>query len=154
MGTRVGDLDPGAVLHMIQQLGMPVEEVSRILNKESGLLGVSGMSGDMRTLLASDDPWAVEAVDLFVYRVAREAASMASALGGMDALVFTGGIGEHAPTIRERVCTQCEWLGVRINPEKNAEGAARIDADGSVPILVIAADEERTLFEAALPFAA
>lgn len=116
MGTRSGALDPGAVLHLIRHYGMTPDHVEHLIDFESGLLGVSGISADMRELLASDDPRAAEAVELFVYRIAREVGSLAAALGGVDAIVFTGGIGENAVPIRERVCAAAAWLGpVRVH---------------------------------------
>ena len=114
-----------------------------MLYKESGLLGVSGLSQDMRTLLASDKPEAQEAVDLFCYRIARELGSLAAAAGGLDALVFTGGIGEHAAEVRRRVCLLSEWLGLRLNPEANARHDIVISApNSSVDVLVIPTNEE------------
>jgi len=111
MATRCGNLDPGALLHLMQARGMDATAVADLLYQGAGLLGVSGISGDMRTLLASDAPAAREAVDLFCYRVQREIGSLAAALGGVDALVFTGGIGEHAHEIRERISVGLSWLG-------------------------------------------
>jgi acetate kinase len=131
MGTRTGALDPGVVLYLLQHEGMTAPEIERLIYQKSGLLGVSGLSSDMRTLLASDAPQAREAVDLFVYRIGRELGSMAAALGGLDALVFTGGIGEHAAGIRRRVCRDAEWLGVRIDEAANAAGGPRISPAGA-----------------------
>src|SRR5690606_32051819 len=112
MGTRCGVLDPGVLLYLLSERGMTASAIETLLYKQSGLLGVSGVSSDMRALLASDDPHAQLAVDLFVYRIGRELGSLAAALGGLDAIVFTAGIGEHAVAIRERVCRQAEWLGI------------------------------------------
>lgn len=112
MGTRSGLLDPGVLLHLMRERGMDAAALETLLYHESGLLGVSGLSSDMRTLLASADPHAREAVELFVYRIVRELGSMVAALGGLDALVFTGGIGEHAAEIRARVCAGAAWLRV------------------------------------------
>lgn len=131
MGSRSGNLDPGVVLHLIQQNGMTARAVSDLLYHYSGLRGVSGVSDDMRTLLASDDPHAAEAVALFVYRICRELGSLSAALGGLDALVFTAGIGEHSPEIRRRVCKQAAWLGVELDDAANATGAAKIATTGS-----------------------
>jgi acetate kinase len=131
MGSRCGSLDPGVVLYLIQQNGMTAQAVSDLLYHSSGLQGVSGISDDMRTLLASDDPHAAEAVALFVYRICRELGSLAAALGGLDALVFTAGIGEHAPEIRRRVCKQAAWLGIELDDAANAASAARIATAGS-----------------------
>jgi acetate kinase len=145
MGTRCGVLDPGVVLYLLDQRGMTAGEVSHLLYRSSGLLGVSGISDDMRTLLASDDPHAREAVELFVYRIGRELGSLAAALGGIDALVFTGGIGEHAAEIRRLVCEQASWLGVGLDPGANAviSGAGRISAaDSKVSVWVIPTDED------------
>jgi acetate kinase len=111
MGTRCGSLDPGVVLYLMNHRGMTAVQVEHMIDHESGLLGVSGVSSDMRELLASPDPRAAEAVDLFVYRIGRELGSLAAALGGLDALVFTGGIGEHAAPVRDRVVQAAAWLG-------------------------------------------
>ena len=111
MGTRCGALDPGVILYLMDQRGMDTRAIEKLIYSESGLLGVSGVSSDMRTLLASDEPRARLAVDLYVYRIGRELGSLAAALGGLDAIVFTGGIGEHAAPIRERVCRDCGLAG-------------------------------------------
>src|SRR6266568_4886102 len=119
MGTRCGALDPGVVLWLASERGMDARAIEALLYDASGLLGLSGLSSDMRTLLASTDARAGLAVDFFVYRIARELGSMAAALGGLDALVFTGGIGEHAAGIRERVCRDAAWLGVELDRSAN-----------------------------------
>ncbi|MDR2187210.1 MAG: acetate/propionate family kinase [Azonexus sp.] len=143
MGTRCGSLDPGLVLHLMESRNFSVKDMTRILYKESGLLGVSGVSQDMRALLASDKPEAHEAVELFCYRIVRELGSLTAAAGGLDALVFTGGIGEHATEVRHRVCQQCEWLGIRLDPEANARHDIVISAgDSRVDVLVIPTNEE------------
>lgn len=143
MGTRCGNLDPGVILHLMESKGLSVKDMTKMLYKESGLLGVSGISQDMRTLLASDKPEAQEAVDLFCYRIARELGSLAAAAGGLDALVFTGGIGEHAAEVRRRVCLQSQWLGILLNPEANARHDLHIGAGtSSVDVLVIPTNEE------------
>ena len=143
MGTRCGNIDPGLILHLMESKQLSVKDMTRILYKESGLLGVSGISQDMRTLLASDKPEAQEAVDLFCYRIARELGSLAAAAGGLDALVFTGGIGEHAAEVRRRVCLQSQWLGILLNPEANARHDLHISAGtSSVDVLVIPTNEE------------
>lgn len=143
MGTRCGNLDPGVVLHLMETKNLSVKDMTKMLYKESGLLGVSGLSQDMRTLLASDKPEAEEAVNLFCYRIARELGSLVAAASGLDALVFTGGIGEHAAEVRRRVCLQSEWLGIRLNPEANARHELRISAgNSSVDVLVIPTNEE------------
>jgi acetate kinase len=143
MGTRVGNLDPGVVLHLMETKNLTVKDMTRILYKESGLLGVSGISQDMRTLLASDTTEAQEAVDLFCYRIARELGSLAAAAGGLDALVFTGGIGEHAAEVRRRVCQQSAWLGIHLDAAANAGDELRISAGhSSIDVLVIPTNEE------------
>jgi acetate kinase len=142
MGTRCGALDPGVVLWLMDARGLDARAIEDLLYRRSGLLGVSGIASDMRTLLASEDPHAREAIDLFVYRIGRELGSMAAALGGLDALVFTGGIGEHAAPIRARVCRDAGWLGVVLDGDANARGGPRLDGPGSrVAVRVVAADE-------------
>jgi acetate kinase len=143
MGTRSGSLDPGVLLYFIQSLGMDGGEIERLLYNESGLLGVSGVSSDMRELLASADPRAKFAIDLFVYRISRELGSLAAALGGLDAIVFTAGIGERAAAIREGVCRQAAWLGVELDPAANARHGPRIStASSRVAAWVIPTNEE------------
>ncbi|HYM72279.1 MAG TPA: acetate/propionate family kinase [Stellaceae bacterium] len=142
MGTRTGTLDPGVVLYLLQHEGMSVAAVERLIYEKSGLLGVSALSSDMRTLLASDRAGAREAIDLFVYRISRELGSMAAALGGLDGLVFTGGIGEHAAEIRARVCRDAEWLGIRLDETANLAGGPRISTVGApVSAWVVATNE-------------
>jgi acetate kinase len=142
MGTRPGSLDPGVLLYLIDRHGMDARSLERLLYEESGLLGVSEISSDMRILLASGDPRAREAVDLFVYRFGRELGSMAAALGGLDAVVFTGGIGENSAGIRARVCRDAAWLGVALDEAANAAGAARIStADARASAWIVASDE-------------
>jgi acetate kinase len=146
MGTRCGSIDPGVILYLQQQEGMNAEEVQHLLYEHSGLLGVSGLSSDMRELLASDDPRAAEAVELFVYRVAREAGALACSLGGVDNLVFTAGIGESSPVIRALVCKRLTWLGVELNAEANDAGGPVISTAASpVTVRVIPTDEERMI---------
>jgi acetate kinase len=143
MGTRCGNLDPGVILYLIQEKGMTPQAVSDLLYHSSGLLGVSGISDDMRTLLATDDPLAANAVALFVYRFSQELGSLAASLGGLDALVFTAGVGEHAPEIRRRACQQASWLGVELDDAANASGAARISPPASkVSVWVIPTNED------------
>ncbi len=143
MGTRTGAMDPGVVLYLMQDRGYDARTIEKLLYKESGLLGVSGVSNDMRDLLESDDPRAAEAVELFVYHVGKHLGALAGALEGLDALVFTAGIGENAPIVRERVCRRAEWLGVRLDEEANRRGGPRISAPGSpVPVWVIPTNEE------------
>jgi acetate kinase len=122
MGTRSGSLDPGVVLYLMDQRGLDARAVENLVYNESGLLGVSGISSDMRTLLASSDPRARLAIDLYCYRIRRELGSLAAALSGLDAIVFTGGIGENSAVIRERVCRDAAWLGVELDAAANAAG--------------------------------
>jgi acetate kinase len=143
MGTRCGTLDPGVMLYLMDECGMNPRELETLIYKESGLLGVSGISSDMRTLLESKDPRAAEAVELFVYRITRELGSFAAALGGLDALVFTAGIGENAAPIRERVCRAAQWLGLEFDEKANSARGPRISREGSrVRAWVIPTDEE------------
>ena len=131
MGTRPGAVDPGAILYLFRTLGLAVDDVEHMLYEKSGLLGISGVSNDMRTLLAGREPAAALAVDYFVYRVAKEVGALAAVLGGLDALVFTAGIGENSPVIRRRVCAACAWLGIELDEEGNAGNAACISREGS-----------------------
>ena len=143
MGTRPGALDPGIVLYLFQGLGLSVKEVEAVLYKRSGLLGLSGISNDMRELLASTDPAAELAINYFVYRVAKETGALAAVLQGLDGLVFTAGIGEHSAEIRERVCRASSWLGIELDPEANAHHARRISAGHSrASVWVIPTNEE------------
>ena len=143
MGTRCGSLDPGVVLYLIDELKMDARAIEKLIYQQSGLLGVSGVSSDMRTLLESKDPKARLAVELFVYRIGRELGSLAAALGGLDALVFTAGIGERAAPIREQVCRAAAWLGVEFDPVANAAGGPRISTPGSrVAAWVVPTNEE------------
>ncbi len=143
MGTRCGSLDPGVVLWLINQRGMDAHAVEHLLYQESGLRGISGVSNDMRALLASDSPRAKLAVDLFVYRIGREIGSLAAALGGLDAIVFTAGIGEKAPAIRARVCREAAWLGVELDAAANAAGGPCLSTAASrVCVWAIPTDEE------------
>jgi acetate kinase len=143
MGTRCGNLDPGVILYLLDELGMDARAIEDLVYKRSGLLGVSGISSDMRALLASDDPRARFAIELFCYRLGREIGSLAAAAGGIDALVFTAGIGEHAPAVRERVCRHAAWLGIALDPDANGRGGPRISAEGSaVAAWVVPTDEE------------
>jgi acetate kinase len=143
MGTRCGSLDPGVVLFMLDEMRLGVRDVERLIYTESGLLGISGVSSDMRELLASDEPAARLAVDLFVYRAQRELGSLAAALGGLDAIVFTAGIGENQPTIRARIAEGARWLGLRLDAGANRAGGPRIGADDSaIAAYVLPTDEE------------
>ncbi|AQW31800.1 acetate/propionate family kinase (plasmid) [Ralstonia syzygii subsp. celebesensis] len=151
MGTRSGSLDPGVVLWMMEEARMDARAIATLLYKRSGLLGVSGISSDMRTLLASDSPAAAEAVELFCYRIARELGSLAAALGGLDAIVFTAGIGEYAAPVRERVCRAAAWLGVSLDAQANARHGPRIsDPHSAVDVWVIPTNEERMIARHAL----
>ncbi|MCA3131795.1 MAG: acetate/propionate family kinase [Betaproteobacteria bacterium] len=143
MGTRSGALDPGVLLWLMDERGMDARALEDLLYRRSGLLGVSGLSADMATLLSSPAPAAALAIDLFVYRIGRELGSLAAALGGLDALVFTAGIGENAAAIRARVCEAAAWLGVEVDPAANAAGGARISSpSSSVSAWVLPTDEE------------
>ncbi len=146
MGTRPGALDPGVLLHLEQALGMTSEALGELLYHRSGLLGVSGLSADLRVLLASGKPAAREAVELFVHHVARAVGSLAVALEGLDALVFTAGIGEHAPSVRKAVCERLAWLGLALDRRANEGGRTRIDAPGSrIGVWIIPTDEEEVI---------
>lgn len=142
MGTRIGTLDPGVILYLLQHEGMNAAQIEQLIYERSGLLGVSGLSSDMRTLLASNLPTAKEAVDLFVYRIGRELGSLSAALHGLDAIVFTGGIGENAAEIRARVCKDAQWLSITLDDNANASGGPRISVRNSrVSAWVIPTDE-------------
>lgn len=146
MGTRCGTLDAGVVLYMLQQQGLAAHEVEKLLYERSGLLGVSGLSGDMRVLLASSDPHAREAVEQFAFRIGQQSAMMTASLGGLDGFVFTGGIGEHAAEVRAMVCHRLDWLGVELDAAANARGADLISTpESQVEVQVIATDEEATI---------
>jgi acetate kinase len=143
MGTRCGSLDPGVMLYLMDELKMDARAIEKLIYQQSGLLGVSGISSDMRALLESSEPRARLAIDLFVYRIGRELGSLAAALGGLDALVFTAGIGEHAAAIRERVCRDAAWLGVEFDPASNKVDGPRISTAASrVPAWVMPTNEE------------
>ncbi|MBP7240996.1 acetate/propionate family kinase [Amaricoccus sp.] len=143
MGTRPGQLDPGVVLHLIEEKGMAPSEVTRLLYHDAGLKGLSGVSNDMRVLLASDAPGAALAIEHFAWRCGLHAGSLAAALGGLDAFVFTAGVGENAPAIRARIAERLRWLGAEIDPAANAAGASVISTPASrVALLVVPTDEE------------
>jgi acetate kinase len=143
MGSRTGSIDPGVILHLMTERGMSAGDITELLYKKSGLLGLSGLSSDVRDLLASDSPHAAWALDVFVYRAGRELGSLAAALGGLDALVFTAGIGEHAVPIRARICRDAAWLGVQIDDKANQRGGPCISApDSHATAWVIPTDEE------------
>jgi acetate kinase len=146
MGTRTGALDPGVILYLMDSHGMDARAVETLIYNQSGLLGVSGISSDMRTLRQSPTPEAREAIDLFVYRIAREIGSLTAALGGLDGLVFTGGIGENDVATRAEVAAQCRWLGLALDAERNKAGEGRISAESSaIAAWVIPTDEERMI---------
>jgi acetate kinase len=143
MGTRPGSVDPGALLYLFQNLGLSASEVETILYHKSGLLGISGVSSDMRDLLASSQPEARLAVDYFVFRSLKEIGALAAALGGVDGLVFTAGIGENSAEIRRRICESSAWLGVELDAESNARGGPKISRSGAkVSAWVIPTNEE------------
>ncbi|WP_153160712.1 acetate/propionate family kinase [Zoogloea sp. 1C4] len=143
MGTRTGSLDPGVILHLIEQKGMDAKGLSNLIYKQSGLLGVSGLSQDMRALLESDEDSAKEAIELFCYRAACMIGQLSMAAGGLEALVFTGGIGEHAAPIRARIAEWLEWTGLRLYPAANQRHATRIHTkDSKVEVLVVPTNEE------------
>ncbi len=153
MGARCGSLDPGVVLHLIEQEGMSAAAVRDMLYQESGMLGVSGLSSDMADLLESKEPRAARAISLFVYHCQRAIGSLAAALGGIDVVVFTGGIGENAATVRHAICRELSWLGLRLDVAANARGAETISTpDSSVAALVLATDEEIVLAREAAAF--
>jgi acetate kinase len=144
MATRCGDLDPGVILYLLRQCGLSSGQVEDLLYLKAGLLGVSGgLSGDMRVLLASADTRAREAIELFAFRLAREMGALMSTLEGLDTLVFTAGIGEHAPRIRQLVCARLAWLGVDLDPDANDLGDAIISTPASrIVVRVMATDED------------
>ena len=146
MGTRCGTLDPGVLLHLMRQEHMSLEDLEDMLYKRSGLLGISGVSNDMRALQESDDPRARDAVDYFVYRIGHTLGALTASLGGLDALVFTAGIGENDAALRERICRDAEWLGIAINKEANKQRELKISvADATPSVWVIPTDEERMI---------
>jgi acetate kinase len=143
MGTRCGNLDPGVVLYLMDELKMDVRAIEKLIYQQSGLLGVSGISSDMRALLVSPEAGAKNAIDLYVYRIGRELGSLASALGGLDAVVFTAGIGENSAELRERICRDAAWLGLDFDPDANRAGARCISREGSrVGAFVVPTNEE------------
>lgn len=145
MGTRCGAIDPAIVLYLLER-GMSGQAISNLLHHQSGLLGLSGISDDMQTLLSSSQPAATEAVEYFCYRISRELGSLAAALGGLDALIFTGGIGERATSVRARICDDAAWLGLRIDESANQANALDISAMNSkVAVWVIPTDEEQMI---------
>ena len=146
MGTRCGAIDPGVLLYLMQERGFDAKAIEDLIYRRSGLLGVSGISSDMRTLRQSKAPEAAEAIALFVYRIVREIGSLAAALGGLDGLVFTAGIGEHDPATRAEVAARCGWLGLKLDVARNTLGSGRISAPGApVSAWVVPTDEERMI---------
>lgn len=154
MGTRCGQLDPGVVLYLMDQMSMSADEITHMLYHESGLKGLSGVSSDMRVLLESDAPEAARAIDYFVIRIRREIGAMAAILGGLDAIVFTGGIGENADFIRERICDDMDWIGMELDEDRNRRGAEIISSDRSrVRIFALATNEELMIARHAMSLA-
>lgn len=150
MGRRSGSLDAGVVLHLLQNQGMTIDEVQHMLYRESGLLGVSGISNNMQVLLESTDPNAREAVELFCYRAACELGSLITSLGGLDAIIFTASIGENAADVRQAICAHLSWLGVELDPVANDRHASVIStANSKVEVLVIPTNEEAVIADAA-----
>lgn len=153
MGTRCGRIDPGVLIYLQETLGMSVSEISQLLYQQSGLLGVSGLSHDMRTLSASPEPAAQLAIALFCQQAAREIAALCVAIGGLDALVFTAGIGEHHPRVRAEICRQLQWLGLNLDSAANQANATRIStANSPISAWVIGTDEEAMLARAAAAY--
>src|SRR3954466_13434540 len=143
MGTRPGQIDPGVILYLLSEKGMTPSEVQNLLYRDCGLKGLSGLSNDVRELQASEDPNAVLALDYFVHRIGLQAGMLAAALGGLDAFVFTAGIGENSVAIRERVCEKLAWLGGRIDTAANAQNKELISsAESQIGIYVVPTDEE------------
>jgi acetate kinase len=146
LGTRCGSIDPGVLIYLMDEHGMDARALENLIYKKSGLLGVSGISSDMRTLRESNDPNAREAIDLFIYRIVREIGSLAAALGGLDAIVFTGGIGQNDAATRREVIAGCAWVGASLDEKSNKGVEGRIDsASSEIPIWVIPTDEERVI---------
>lgn len=145
MGTRCGSLDPGVILYLLRK-GMTADELETLLYQKSGLLGISGVSNDVRELLASAKPAAADAIEFFVWRIVREIGSLTAALGGLDALVFTAGIGENSPVIRARVCESLRWLGLQLDADANQRGFGQISTAGQSPsVWAIPTDEESVI---------
>jgi acetate kinase len=150
MGTRCGQLDPGVMLYLLQQKKMCVDAIADLLYKQSGLLGLSGLSNDMRVLEVSDDPAAKAAIDYFVFRIRREIGGLAASLGGLDALIFCGGIGENSRLVRARVCDDMAWIGIAIDPQRNEANETILSAPLSpVEVMMIPTNEEIVIARAA-----
>jgi acetate kinase len=146
MATRCGALDPGVILYLAASHGLTAAALEDMLYRRSGLLGVSGISDDMRVLLASGEPAARDAVDLFVFRIVREIGALAASMGGLDGVVFTAGVGEHAPAVRERVCARLDWLGASLDAAANARGDPCISAPASrLALWAVPTDEEQVI---------
>lgn len=146
MGTRCGHIDPSVLIYLMRNKGLSVDELEKLLNNKSGLLGMSGISNDMRPLEESDDPRALAAVEMFCHSVAKHTAAMAASMGGFDGLVFTAGIGEHSDIVRRRVCEKLAWLGIKIDQEANLKKARKISTpDSRIPVYIIPTDEERMI---------
>lgn len=149
MAERCGSLDPGVILYLLQEAGLSVQEVEGVLYRKSGLLGVSGISGDMELLEQSVDPRADHAIDLFCYRAVTALSALVGALGGLDALVFTAGIGENSARVRRQICERLDWLGIELDHAANASHETKISADAArCPVFVIPTDEESVIAEA------
>jgi len=143
MGTRCGVLDAGVILFLMREDGLGVAELEDLLYKRSGLLGLSGVSNDLRDLHASDDPRAAEAIDYFCYRIGQTLGALCASIGGLDALVFTAGVGENDAVVRARVCRDAAWLGIRLDEAANGTQGPRISPPGAIPsVWVIPTDEE------------
>ena len=150
MGTRCGQLDPGVLLYLMDQKGMGSAEIANLLYKQSGLLGLSGLSNDMRTLEAAGTPEAAQAIDYFVFRCQREVGAMAAAMGGIDALVFCGGMGEHSALVRRRICERLGWMGIELDDQRNAENASVISSpQARTTVMVVPTNEELVIARAA-----
>ncbi|WP_170337060.1 acetate/propionate family kinase [Ruegeria arenilitoris] len=150
MGTRCGQLDPGVVLYLMEQKGMSAAQITQLLYRESGLLGMSGLSNDMRTLEEADTPATRKAISYFNFRARRELGALAAVLGGLDAVVFTGGIGENSSLVRERICADMGWLGIELDPDANADSARVISTQLSrVQVMVVPTNEELVIARAA-----
>ena len=150
MGTRCGQLDPGVMLYLMEQEGMAPAAISDLLYRRSGLLGLSGLSNDMRTLEAAGSPEAEQAIAYFTTRIRHQLGAMAAVLGGIDAVVFTGGIGENSARVRAEVCETTGWMGIAVDPARNARNATVISPDGApVPVLVVPTNEELVIARAA-----
>jgi len=153
MGTRCGQLDPGVVLYLLRQEGLSADELAEMLYRQSGLLGLSGISHDMRTLEASGESEAVEALEYYVFRARRELGGLAAALAGLDAVVFTGGVGENSASMRQRICEGMSWIGIDLDLDANSDNELFISgASSRVKVLVIPTNEELVVARAAMDY--